>query len=187
VGVDGDGYGIALLNRGTGGVRVKDGKMTMSLFRSPPKGGYLSSPYGCEKAEGHGKHTFEYALTSYAGTWKEGVAFRAGQGFNFPLIATVTDVHTGKLPKVQPWASVEPEGVVISALKPSEDDSKAWVLRLYEAKGEATEATVSLARSFSEIREVNLVEDVIEGRPVQSGKGFTTQLGNFEIKTFLLK
>ena len=187
VGVDGEGYGIALLNRGTGGVRVSQGNMAMSLFRSPLKGGYLASPFSCEKARGHGRHTFEYALTSYEGTWKEGLAFRAGQGFNFPPLAMATDQHGGELPAKHAWCSVVPGNVVVSALKPSEDDPGAWIVRIYEAAGTPTEATIHLGKSFSEIREVNLIEDLVQEAPVQSGNQFKSELHGFEIRTFLLK
>jgi len=187
VGVDGPGYGIALLNRGTGGVRVSQGKMAMSLFRSPLKGGYLASPFSCEKAMGHGRHRFEYALTSYGGTWKEGLAFRSGQGFNTPLLAMATDQHDGDVPLEQSWLRAVPDNVVVSAVKPAEDDRDAWVVRIYEATGTPTEVTVSLERSFEEIIEVNLIEDPVEGRVAQGGSRFTTDLRGFEIKTFLLR
>ena len=187
VGLDGAGYGVALLNRGTGGVRVKEGRMAMSLFRSPLKGGYLASPYKCEKAMGHGEHRFEYALTSYEGTWKEGLAFRAGQGFNYPLLAMVTDRHDGVVPSEQSWISAKPAGVVVSACKPSEEDRGAGIVRVYEATGEPTQATISLARDFGEIKEVNLIEEPLEGTRTQSGSQFETELRGFEIKTFLLR
>jgi alpha-mannosidase len=85
------------------------------------------------------------------------------------------------------WGLLEiiPANVVLSALKPSESGD-ACVLRVYEAEGVATKATVRFAAAIGSVEEVNLMEDPGVAAVVQEDT-LQFDLRPFEIKTFKLQ
>jgi alpha-mannosidase len=59
---------------------------------------------------------------------------RKGWEYDYPLTATVTTAHAGMLPAAHSFISVEPENVVLTAVKKAED-AKGLILRVYEWAG----------------------------------------------------
>ncbi len=118
---------VALLNRGTpSGLVTPAGQLTMALMRACstwPCGIWIdgkkrTTPDGTSFAWQHWSHTFEYALAAGTGTWRTAGFADAGQDYNHDLLTVVTGLHAGSLPTSTRLASVEPAGVLLSALKP---------------------------------------------------------------------
>ncbi len=82
------------------------------------------------RAEQEGNTTFRYAIRPHHG-YDPIAAARFGIEATEPLIAAPA---AGPAP-LPPPVRVEPDGVVLTAFKPSED-GKAWILRLYGASGQ---------------------------------------------------
>jgi alpha-mannosidase len=186
---DGD-RGLALLNQGLPGANVAEGALILSLMRSARitsysfSGGYepgVSSDLGLELGV---ERTFDYALVPHEGSWQQAGIERRGLEFNNPLIATVVDRHQGVLPRRYGLLEVSPANVVTSAVKIGEDGG--LILRVYEAAGEATHATVKLARSPAAVSEVNLVEQPVRELALENGE-LSFDLHPYEIKTFTIE
>jgi len=185
----GDGQrGVALLNRGLPGNTVSAGTLMLSLLRSTRivaygfGGGYepgMSSDTGFELGK---EFTFDYALVPHAGDWREAALYREGMEYNHPLIASTVAAQAGDLPARWGLLDIAPSNVVLTALKPGPPDSTC-VLRVYEAHGAPTKATVRFSAALTAAQEVNLMEDDGPEVPVE-GDALQFELRPFEIKTF---
>ncbi len=75
---------------------------------------------------------FEYALVPFAGTWQTSRAYLQAHSFNVPLRALAEDFHAGPLPPTDTLVIIEPDDLVVSALKRSADGDavilRAWTL-----------------------------------------------------------
>ncbi|MGV0602110.1 NEW3 domain-containing protein, partial [Mycolicibacterium pulveris] len=176
-----DARTVAVLNRGMPGFAVEsDGTLHMSLMRSCtgwPSGTWIdpprrTAPDGSNFQLQHWTHTFDYALVSGDGDWRQaGLPSRSAE-FSRPLQAvTEKPDAAGGLPQTGSLLEIEPAGKVqLGALKaagnPLESASSKTVhpsdgvtLRLVETCGAPTEVTVqSGLRRVSGMR-VNLLEE----------------------------
>jgi alpha-mannosidase len=182
--------GMAVLNRGLPGNNVDDGTMMVSLMRSTRiqeygfGGGYepgMSSDSGFELDK---ELAFDYALVPHAGDWRQAGVYRAGMEFTNPLLADVQASHAGVLPKRWGFLDIAPQNVVVSALKPGKDGTA--MLRVYEATGAATDATIRLSAEVVAAEEVNLMEDRGSHLAV-AGNTLKLSFRPFEIKTVSLQ
>ena len=81
-----------------------------------------------------------------------------------------------------PFACVSAPNVIVEAVKPAEDGSDAFVLRLYECEGSAAKATLRPGVKVTGAVLTNLLEDPVETLPVEDGAVSLT-FRPFEIKT----
>jgi hypothetical protein len=139
--------------RGTRFVSVKVGRGDeLTSLNYPPAGTYV----------------FRYSLSSAPGDWKASKAYRAGIGWNNPLlpISVADDISRKSLPPTQSFCSVGQENVVISALKKADRDASI-VLRAYEMEGAPVQTSVEFLGKEPVFREVNLLEEDLEEQPRQ--------------------
>jgi alpha-mannosidase len=104
-----------------------------------------------------GHHHFHYALYPHAGTWKDALTVRHGYEYNYPLTAVVTTAHPGALPAEHSFASVEPENVVLTAVKKAED-ANGLIFRVYEWAGKETTAEFHVPAGATGATVTNLME-----------------------------
>jgi len=165
-------YGVSLLNDSKYGYDVRDNVIRLSLLRSPA----YPDPHADE-----GRHLFTYSVYPHAGNWKQGRTVLRGYELNHPLLAHIEPIHAGSLPSVFSFLRVEPDTVVVTAVKKAED-GEALILRFYEYAGVKTDVTVTLPAEVAAAEEVNLMEKSLG--PVRvSGRTITVTTGPFEIKT----
>jgi len=180
-----DTHGVTLLNRGMPGNNVADGTLILSLMRSTAiqsYGGFDQAAIASGTALELGKErTFHYAIVPHTGDWRQANAYRAGLGFNNPLIVRSASAHKGSLPGVWGLLDISPANVVLSAFKPANDGS--CIVRVYEANGQATAATLKLRAKVLSANEANLMEDTGEKLKTQDDS-IQFNLHPFEIKTF---
>jgi alpha-mannosidase len=94
-------------------------------------------------------------------------------------------IHPGSLPAESGFVKAGPENVVLSALKKETGYyERALIVRLYEAFGKKTDATLELPW---EVRasEVDLIERGLN-KPLGEGRTLTIPLEPYEIKTLRL-
>jgi len=127
-GADGKVHGLSVLNQDKYGYDAVGNVLRLTLLRSP------KSP---DPDADMGHHHFHYALYPHAGTWKDALTVRHGWEYDYPLQAVVTTAHAGSLPAEHSFASVEPENVVLTAVKKAED-ANGLIFRVYEWAGKAT-------------------------------------------------
>lgn len=163
--------GLSLLNDSKYGYDAKGNVLRISLLRSPK--------WPDPQAD-MGKHEFTYALFPHSG--QAGVeTVRQGYELNTPLMAVVTTGHPGPLPPSQSFVTMEPENVILSAIKKAED-GEAWIVRFYEIAGRETQARLKMPRIVMRAQETNLLEQPERDLIVQ-GQEVTVPTKPYEITT----
>lgn len=171
--VEGEGRGLAVFGKGLPEYEVtEDGTIFLTLLRCI---GWLSRadltarpsnagpPFETPEAQCLGKHSFEFAAMPFEGAWIEDGNFLQAQQFDLPLIAT--DIQAGKPLEQDPQMfRVEPEQLVVSAIKRAEDEN-ALVVRFFNISSQALEGKVWVPFEVSRAYEVNLLEE--EGEPLE--------------------
>ena len=187
-----DNFGIALLNNGKYGFDVNNNVMRMSVVR----GARDMDPRMDE-----GIHTFDYALYSHKGDFREGNVTQQALELNQPLIAIQENFHVGTLPAwgrlqltdgplsdKKSFFSINSDHVLISAIKVQQGD---WspanvVLRVYETEGRDDEVTINLPTRPREIVETNHIEKELKEQPqiLVQNNTMSFQIGHNQIRTF---
>ena len=147
-------FGVSLLNNSKYGYDVKGNVLRLSLLRSPKSPDPLAD---------RGKHSIEYSLYPHAGRWRQAKTVERGYEINNPLIAVMTEPHKGTLPSSQSFVRLSPANLVLTTVKKAEE-SDAWIIQWYDAKGENSEATLTLPKQPSKVVRSNSMED--DGAPV---------------------
>jgi alpha-mannosidase len=62
-----------------------------------------------------------YALYPHGGDWRQALTARHGYEYNYHLQAMQVQAHTGDVPAEHAYVTVQPENVVLTALKKAED------------------------------------------------------------------
>ena len=170
---------VALLNRGVPGFSVEpDGTLHSSLMRSCtgwPSGVWIDPPRrqvpdGSNFQLQHWSHSFDFALVTDGGDWRDAEMPSRSAEFNHPMVCVQVGDAMGRLPADGSLMSVEPEGAVaLTALKargnPTARGSSASVdpadvtLRLVETRGGAADVSIrSDVGSVSGIAGADLLE-----------------------------
>ena len=163
-------FGAALLNDCKYGVALAGCNLRLSLHR----GGDHPTVTGDD-----GVHELTYALYPHAGSFSaENAAYPAYQ-LNVP---TVCVKGAAEIP---PIAEVSAANVIVEAVKPAEDGSDAFVLRMYECEGARANARVKLGVPVKSAVLTNLLEDEKEALPLEDNS-LSLSFTPFEIKTVKL-
>lgn len=170
------GYGVSLLNDCKYGYDIQGHTMRLTLLRSP----VYPDPVADK-----GEHQFTYSLLPHAGDWRQAGTVRAGYELNVPLVAALTEAHSGVLPEVHNLLDVAGESAVVEALKRSED-GEGYVLRLYESQGARGKVTIKVNLPLTRAWEANLMEQLEQPLAFSEGR-LTLMLKPYEIKTVVLK
>jgi alpha-mannosidase len=159
--------GVALLNDCKYGMRVKDGVLDLNLIRSVPHPGPRISPdVDTAAAEPHGdftdqcEHEMVYSLLPHGGNGTDGHVARAGYELNVPLL-TAPGAGGSGMP-ARSWLQVDAAGIVVEAVKAAEDGSGDWIVRLYESRGAATQATVRCDLPLTAAHVADLMEQPLD-------------------------
>lgn len=171
--------GVALFNRGMGGVQTEGSVIRLILLRSIVNYAGYYSP----KASEAGSHTFEYSLYAHSGDWRNGVVQQA-HSFDSPLMPFATDAHAGALPSHHSFLAVEEGQFEITALKRSED-GKSLILRGHETMGKKGKVTIAFDQAPARAWLSDLTEHAHQGVPVQTGK-IQFECNSFEFVTLRL-
>jgi alpha-mannosidase len=206
VGVGGAGsgrvedYGVAVMNRGNPGFNVDPyGALHLSMMRSCsgwPSGIWIDPPRRTLPDGGNFQfqrwsHTFEYALTGFAGDWRSAGIPGMAQAYNRPFHIREIEAHSGDLTEEASFLEIEPPSVLLSALKPlgnpmasqagtEADPGQGLLVRLQESGGRPTEATVRAFIPLSDAFRTDVLEE--QGDPLEGPEGgVAVSLGGFEI------
>lgn len=143
--VSSDGYGISLVNDCKYGHRVKDGKISLNLLRSPM--------WPAKDAD-KGIHNFRYALYPHAGDFVQAEVAKVGYLFNNPLI--ISNAAFGS------FATSSDKNVVIETIKMAENRQNEFVIRAYEDSGKEISATISVDAEYTKVELCDMLENVLE-------------------------
>lgn len=166
------GHGFSLLNDCKYGYDAKGNVLRLSLLRSPE----WPDPHADE-----GRHEFIYSLYPHGGTWREAQTVRRGYELNYGLIAVPATNHSGALAAEHSFVTVQPDGVVLTAMKKAEEDD-SLILRFYEWAGKEADVKLQLPAGATSASETDLMERPIGELPVQNNT-VTVHTKPYEIKT----
>lgn len=164
VAVQGEVGGFALLNDSKYGHRVKNGKLSLNLLRSP----VFPDP----KAD-KGEHRFTYAFCPFE---KDDylTPVREGYRLNNPLRVLSCGTYESLVSSSNP-------GVVIETVKRAESGSGV-VVRLYEALGKEVSTSVTTSVEYEKALFTDMLENPLDEVSLES-LSFTP----YEVKTILLQ
>ena len=164
------GFGVALLNDCKYGISVLDCNLRLSLHRGGTHPDFTGD---------RGDHEMTYALLPHDGAFRAETVSLPAYELNVPAFAV-----NGR-GDVIPLAGISSPNVIAEAVKPAEDGSDAYVLRLYECEGTKTATKIRLPGVKSAAL-TNILEDELEALDLENGE---VRLGfrPFEIKTLLCR
>ncbi len=169
-------HGFSLLNDCKYGYDAKGNVLRLSLLRSPE----WPDPHADE-----GHHEFTYSLYPHGGNWLDAKTVRRGYELNYKLIAMRAQKHEGTLPDEHSFVRVEPDNVVLTAIKKSEDDD-SLVLRFYEWAGREADVKLQLPAGAQSASETDLMERSIASLAMQND-AVTVHTKPYEIKTLKVR
>ncbi|HEY2975555.1 MAG TPA: glycoside hydrolase family 38 C-terminal domain-containing protein [Pyrinomonadaceae bacterium] len=145
----GDGqHGFSLINETKYGYDAKDNVLRLSLLRSP------TSP---DPGADQGQHRFSFSLYPHTGDWQQALTERRGYEYNYKLTAVQVPPHSGSLPLEYSYISLQPENVVLTAVKKAED-ADGLILRMFESVGKSGEVRIRVPPGATSATITNLME-----------------------------
>jgi alpha-mannosidase len=168
-GVDGKKTGLAILNIGLPEYAVHaDERRTIGLtllrtYRFPIIGANpedVSTDETQVMCQCLRPFTFDYAIYPYAGDWNAGEVMRAAQNFNLKLRLNQTGRSTGTLPASLGLVQVEPEQLVLTAVKKSARN-RSLVVRVFNPTEKTIKGHVSFWKAVQQANWVKLNETII--------------------------
>jgi alpha-mannosidase len=165
-------HGFSLLNDCKYGYDAKGNVLRLSLLRSPE----WPDPHADE-----GHHEFTYSMYPHLGTWRDALTVRRGYELNYPLIFARSERHQGSLPDAHSFLRVEPENVVVTALKKAED-SGDLIVRFYEWAGKNSDVRLQLVPAGESALDTNLME-IPSGSLVMNAGSVVVPTKPYEIRT----
>jgi alpha-mannosidase len=177
-----DGHGFSLLSRDKYGYdTVEPGTIRLTLLRSPESPQPSKNPHHLFADQG--PHDFTYAMYPHAGDWKQAHTALRAYELNYRLLPLAVGVHDGSLPAAHSFARIEPNNVILTAIKKAEDDN-SLIFRFYEFEGRPAQVRLTLPEAGSRAVQTNLMEK--EEQPLaleSSGSEIATSIGACEIKS----
>jgi alpha-mannosidase len=170
--------GIALLNDCKYGHDVENGKLRLTLLRSP------AAP---DETADRGEHRFTYALLPFIGSFESAEVIRSAYELNSPLFSA-----RGPGLRTQDaefsFCTVSGSGVVIESVKQSERGAEqdGTVIRLYESLGGRVKTTLRFAREVKAAYTADMLEGHAEEIPFK-GAAIELTFRSFEIKTLIVR
>jgi alpha-mannosidase len=164
--------GFSLLNDSKYGYDVKGNVLRLSLLRSPD----WPDPHADE-----GQHEFTYSLYPHSGSWREAQTVRRGFELNYKLLAMQAGQHQGALPAQHSFVQIQPDNVVLTAVKKAEDEG-SLIFRFYEWAGQEADVKLQLPPGAQSAAETNLMEKTIGALSPQNDT-ITVHTKPHEIKT----
>lgn len=170
-----EGRGAAVLNDCKYGINVLGSSINLTLLRSP-----FSPDPECD----HGEQHFVYSFLPFVGSLRESGLTREAYDLNCPALQ-----YAGAMAATSAL-SVAANNVFVDAIKPAEDGSDDYVLRVYESMGTRTETTLTLRLPAAAVSACDMLEE--NGTPVEfaktaDGVEIALQFRPFEVKTLRVK
>jgi alpha-mannosidase len=106
------------------------------------------------------RFTFDYAIYPYAGNWDSGQVFRYANQFNLKLRLNQAGKSHGNLSPVLGFIKIDPEQLVLSAVKKSSRQD-SLIVRVFNPTEQAVTGTISFWKKILMANQVDLNEKFI--------------------------
>lgn len=160
-------FGVAILNDCKYAISANEGQLRLSLH----KGGCRPDPRG-----DMGKHYCEYAFLPHNEGFNTDCVIKPAYEFNYKTIATNADN------KMNSFIKTNSSNIIIETIKACEDSQNAYIVRMYDAVGAYTNATVEFGTNVKSAEVTNMLEETLEQVCVDNG-AINLTFRPFEIKT----
>ncbi len=191
------GKGLMVANLGlpeVAALREEDGSATLSLTLLRSVGwlsrddlwnrqGHAGPPLETPKAQVLGLHQFNYRVIPHDGNWLE--ASQLAHTFQTSLTAEVTPPTTGTLRAPSSIITVEPASFLVTAIKPSEDET-GWIVRGVNLSDDTIELKLKPNLLATSAALVYLDESLMDDLPL-SEAGVTTLVKSKQIVSVLFR
>lgn len=170
-------FGVAISNHVVYGHDIRNTRSAAGEAITTARLSLLRAPLYPDPETDQGRHEFDVSILAGAD-----IPTAITEGYRRQLPLQV--VQGGAA--FAPLFAAEGDGVVLETVKLTEDRSGDVVLRLYEAHGDHSAATITADFDWAEAREVDLLERPLEGAaPVQVEDGrLRVSLRPFELRTY---
>ncbi len=148
------GFGAAVLNDCKYGITVLGCDLRLSLHRGGTHPDYTGDA---------GDHEMTYSLLPHQGGFRAASVVQPAYELNVPAFAAAGRAE------IAPIAVIDAPNVIAEAVKPAEDGSDAFVLRLYESEGTKTAAAVRFGVPVASVERTDFLEDVQETLTAEDG------------------
>ncbi|MDK1030626.1 MAG: glycoside hydrolase family 38 C-terminal domain-containing protein, partial [Planctomycetia bacterium] len=128
------------------------------------------------------RHELEYSLYPHEGNWDKGRVFAEAERLNLPPMLVQANPHKGPLPIEASLFSLEPDNLVLSAMKQAED-RKSIIVRVYNPTSRTINGKVRFHGLIKSARLVNLNEEPIKKVPVTGGRTVSLAVAKHKIVT----
>ena len=140
----GETYGLSILNDGKYGFDVRNEEVGPTVLRSPIYAHH--DPFVPQLDESYsfvdqGIQRFTYALLPHADGWEAAGTVRHAAELNQRPVVLIETYHEGSLPQKASYLSVEPDNVIVEALKRAEDGDDL-IVRCRETCKKASRAKI---------------------------------------------
>lgn len=145
--------------------------------------GHAGPPLETPEAQVLGLHQFNYRVIPHDGNWLE--ASQLAHTFQTPLTAEVTPPTIGTLCTPSSIITVEPASFLVSAIKPSEDET-GWIVRGVNLSDQSIELKLKPNLLATSAALVYLDESLMDDLPL-SEAGITTLVKSKQIVSVLFR
>lgn len=160
--------GLTVINQGLPEFEVLgDGERNIALTLMRCVQGGVGGPENQEQGQLIGKHTFQYAIYPHKGDWEQAQVWREAWAHNVPMRVIQTGVHAGNLPTARRFLSIEEPGVLLSALKKADRESRI-VARVFNITNAPAACKVEIA-GCTDTAAADLNEEEIGAVPAEIG------------------
>lgn len=169
------GRGFAVLNDCKYGVNVLGNCINLTLLRSP-----FSPDPECDR----GEQRFTYSFYAYNGSMLESGLVQQGYDLNIPAEVRPGEREDGSL------LTIDASNIILETLKPAEDGSGDYILRMYESMRTATDTVLTLNLPCSAAYTCNMLEEDCQNLTMEKAgesSRFRLQFRPFEIKTLRVR
>lgn len=156
--------GVTLINKGLPGNEIRDKELYLTLLRSVlmlSSDGETGPAIPTPDAQEFKTYQFEYSLFPHKKDWRAANSFKPAYEFNQNLIGlqipSEPQSKDSKLPTSLSFVELEPDNLILSALKKAEDTDEI-VLRFFETKGERTSGILKFFKKPIYAKRVSLLE-----------------------------
>ena len=163
-------HGAAVLNDCKYGISMNGNSLELTLLRG------AASP---EMRADNYVHHFTYGFTAWEGSFAGCDVVRQGYELNVDPVVVSGGGRDFSL------LSIDQDNIFADTLKPAEDGSGDWILRLYEAKKAARNARIQVELENFRAYECDMLETVLQEIPVEGGR-LSLDFRAFEVKTIRL-
>jgi alpha-mannosidase len=169
----------------------KDGELIVTLLRCVGQLSGRGDGPGIKTpdAQCQGKQTFELARFPHDGDWKEAKVWKQANQFTVPLRAVHTLISAEDrrdLPPSLSFLTVEPDSLVVTAIKQAEDEPGTLVVRFFNTTDEPVENARVTMRGLKRARRVNMNEETEEDLTVAGNAVSLGTIGPKKIVTLSL-